>query len=194
MTHLPAPKRSGLAKSHHLEALLAEYNALYGLAEFRMGALDRRVPAAGAALLVFIGSVPALPGPAQHILLAAIPASLIWLLRTTINHARSFEDALRRIEAIEGAVNRLASDTLICFQTTHPSKGRAVGGRTGVETVLAVVFSSALLLGACGYLMVLAEGASSPTTLGYAGYLAAVTIALAFEVAEWRRYRYLRVA
>ena len=135
MTHLPAPKRSGLAKSHHLEALLAEYNALYGLAEFRMGALDRRVPAAGAALLVFIGSVPALPGPAQHILLAAIPASLIWLLRTTINHARSFEDVLRRIEVIEdvlrrievieGAVNKLAGETLMCFQTTHPSKGRA---------------------------------------------------------------------
>lgn len=175
-----------------LDALLAEYHALYRLAEFRMAALDRRVPAAGAALLVFVGAIPALTGPAQHVLLVAVPASLIWLLRTTINHARSFEDAIRRIEEVEGAVNTLAGERLMCFQSTHPSRGRAVGGRTGAETVLAVILSAVLLIGACGYLAAVPAAANPLLSIVYLLFLASVTAVILFEVRGWRRYRYRR--
>ena len=155
-----------------------------------MNALDRRVPAAGAALLAFIGSISVLPGPAQHILLAAIPASLIWLLRTTVNHARSFEDALRGIEVIEHDINRIAGDGLLRFQSTHPSRGRAVGGRTGSETVFAVMLSSGLLLVACGYLMRLDATVSQLFMVGYMGYLVFVGMLLAQEIRKWCTYRY----
>lgn len=191
--HTPAePPSPQLELRDRLDALLAEYHALYRLAEFRMAALDRRVPAAGAALLVFVGAIPALMGSAQHVLLVAVPASLIWLLRTTINHARSFEDAIRRIEEVERAVNELAGARLMCFQSTHPSRGRAVGGRTGAETVLAVILSALLLVGACGYLAVAPAGVSPLLSIVYLLFLASVTAIILFEVRGWRRYRYRR--
>lgn len=184
----PPPQKLGLRD--RLDALLAEYHALYTLAQFRMAALDRRVPAAGAALLAFVGAIPSLSGPAQHVLLVAVPASLIWLLRTTINHARSFEDAIRRIEEVERAVNGLAGDRLMCFQSTHPSRGRAVGGRTGAETVLAVILSAVLLIGACGYLAGVSSSANPSQCIIYFTFLVSVAAVILREVRGWRRYRY----
>ncbi|MCC7389419.1 MAG: hypothetical protein IT431_11690 [Phycisphaerales bacterium] len=193
MTDAPDRKSGLLDARACLDAVLAEYNALYGLAEFRMAALDRRVPAAGATILASVGAIPVLSGPAQHVLLAAVPVSLIWLLRTTINHARSFEDAIRRIEELESAVNGLAGSALMCFQSTHPSRGRAVGGRTSTETVLAVVLWAMVLLGACGYLAAIQDGQSPTVTIAYMILLGAVALAILVDVRGWRRYRYRRL-
>lgn len=170
--------------------LLAEYHALYGLAQFRMSALDKRVPAAGAAIVAFLSGVPVLPDPAGLILLVVIPASLIWFIRTTINHARSFEDLIRRIEQIEQTLNTIAGETLISFQSTHPSRGRAVGGRTGFETVTAAGLSSALIIGSCAGLALGFHSTDAVLIIAYIAYLtwiAAYILKLTWLV---RKYRY----
>lgn len=169
---------------------MEEYRALYGLVEFRMASLDRRVPAAGAVLTTFLGGVPLLPEHTGLLLLLVIPASLIWLLRTTLNHARSFEDALRRIEAIEQAVNTLAGDTLLEFQSSHPSRSVTVGGRTGTETIAAVSLASALLLAAAGVLFLVGSAASSWITVAYLFYLAGIAAYLITLLVRFRQYRY----
>src|ERR1043165_4407131 len=117
-----------------VEVLFQEYPALYRLAEFRLNSLDRRALAAWAALTAFLTTFTALNSDAQSALLLGAPMALLWLLRTTINHARSFEDALRRLDEIECTVNGLAGEELLAFQSRHPSRGGAVGGRTGTET------------------------------------------------------------
>ena len=144
---------------------------------------------AGAALLAFMGSVPVLPETAQAVFLAAIPASLVWLLRTTINHARSFEDLLRRIEHVEGALNRLAGDDLVGFQSSHPSRLKAVGGRTGAETVVAVLMAAFILIGACAVIG-WETFPGQELTIGYAVFLGAIAAYLAWIIWRWTRYRY----
>jgi len=188
MPKQPTKKRAALNPQGRVTVLLAEYNALYRLAEFRMGALDRRVPAAGATIVAFLGSVPLLPEQAGVIVLVAIPISLVWFVRTTINHARSLEDLLRGIEAIEQAINKAARRELITFQSNHPSRGKAVGGRTGFETVSTVGFVSALLIGSCEFLS--GGAAVGWVSLAYSGYLLGVTIAILAWIRRWRRYRY----
>lgn len=178
-----------LTALERIDVLLAEYGALYALAEFRMASLDRRVPAAGAALVAFLGGAPIVPDTTAWLLLAVIPASLIWFLRTTINHARSFEDAIRRIEQIERDVNGLAACDLMRFQSTHPSRGRAVGGRTGAETVSAVLLASLILLGAC-FFIALGLLDSWPIQLGYVVYLGLIVMHHIWVTVRWARYRY----
>ena len=169
--------------------LLAEYGALYGLAELRMTALDRRVPASGAALLAFTGSIPLLPPSGQLLLLIAIPVSLIWLLRTAINHARSFEDVLRRIERIETLLNQEAGTELLGFQSSHPSRLKTVGGRTGSETIAAVFMAALVLLGSCGYSA--AQLGIEPLALyGYGGFLVVIGVYLSGILFRTSRYRY----
>ena len=185
MARTPSPSK--LNSRDRVFVLMEEYRALYGLVEFRMASLDRRVPAAGAVLNTFLGGVPQLP---EHTGLVVIPASLIWLLRTTLNHARSFEDALRRIEAIEQAVNTLAGDTLLEFQSSHPSRSVTVGGRTGTETIAAVSLASALLLAAAGVLFLVDPAASSWITVVYLFYLAGIAAYLITLLVRFRRYRY----
>ncbi len=106
--------------------LLEEYRALYTLALFRMSSLERRVPIGVGALAAFLASTLVLPPEGQLVLLVALPISLIWLLRTTIKHVRSFEHAIRRIEEIEVAINTLVGMPLLLFQSSHPSRGRNV--------------------------------------------------------------------
>jgi len=53
----------------------------------------------------------------------------------------------RRIEKIE-----TTSETLVSFQPTPPSLGRAVGGRTGAETITSVGLIAAIVLGSSGVL------------------------------------------
>ena len=162
---------------------------MYALAEFRMNSLDKRVPAAGAALVAFLGGVPAVPQSTAWLLLVVIPASLIWFLRTTVNHARSFEDAIRRIEEIERELNTLAGAVLLRFQSTHPSRGRAVGGRTGAETVLAVLLASFILLGAS--LVLAAAALESPDALTlYRAFVCSIALHHAWVTFRWARYRY----
>lgn len=171
-----------------LAALFEEYRVLYDLALFRLSSLDRRVPTASAVLTVFLGLVPILSTPADLIVLLVVPASVVWLVRTTLNHARSFEDCLRRIEAIERIVNDRLGETVLCFQSTHPSRSTTVGGRTSVETATAVI--------GVAYLQVLSSVilllASDPLPLlisAYAVYVLLIATAVAMSVASWWRYR-----
>lgn len=170
--------------------LLAEYHALYKLAEFRMGALDRRVPGAGAAIVAFLSGVPALPEASGFVLLLAIPISIVWFVRTTVNHARSFEDLLRRIEQIELTINFVCESELMRFQSSHPSRGRAVGGRTGFETVSAVGLASAIMLGACEMLMQSIGPGTVWVSLLYTNLLMVVAAYVLVYFWIWRKYKY----
>jgi hypothetical protein len=138
---------------HQLSAYFEEYRALYALVVFRMTALDRRVPVTVGAFAAAIVGLQVLPPQSQAMLLVLIPIASVWLIRTTINHARSFEDVLRRIEFIEQSVNQLVDKSVLGFQSLHPSRGRRVGGRTGYESVLAVLGSIHLVLAAAVYQM-----------------------------------------
>src|SRR3954452_22946950 len=91
--------------SQILAAYYEEYEALYSLVEFRMSALDRRAPVTAAAFAGVVAALQAVPAGSQAILFVGLPVALLWFMRTTVNHARSFEDVLRRIEEIERAVN-----------------------------------------------------------------------------------------
>lgn len=170
--------------------MLAEYKAVYRLAEFRLGALDRRIPLIGGVLTGFLSVVPMLPGVSQVLGLLAIPVSLIWLVRTTITHAQSFEDAIRAIEGIEVRINDELGDQILSFQSTHPSRGRSVGGRTGSETVSALVVFSCLLLGMSLWMGMRIEAEFGWFSSAYSVYIAGISTALIRPVWSRRKYRY----
>lgn len=178
------------SRSLQIEAVLSEYRALYGLAEFRLHALDNRIPMVGGALTAFLGTVPLLPDQSQVLGLIAVPVSLIWLVRTTINHARSFEDALRGIECAEQKLNGLLGEGMVEFQSTHPSRQDSVGGRTGVETVTSVVLGSCLLLLICLWMSTEVSGVERGTAVVYACGIAVTASCLIHSVRTWSSYRY----
>lgn len=175
----------------HIDLLMEEYKVLYTLVTFRMTSLDRRVPIATAALATFLGSIAAVPPASQAIFLVGLPLAQVWLVRTTINHARSFEDVLRRIDEIERKVNELAREELLVFQSRHPSSGKAIGGRTGMETVWTVYTTAVLMLGACVYLALL-SGEDKELLLGYAAGCGVIALYLTALLLFLRRYRYVK--
>jgi len=122
----------------------------------------------------------------------ALPITLVWFVQTTVNHARSLEDLFRRIEEIERHINNLAGADLLGFQSSHPSRGKAIGGRIGTGTAFTVTAGAGLLLAACFYLVTATDelgDAPRLWTLGYIGLSALCILAL---LASLRRYRYLR--
>jgi hypothetical protein len=134
--------------------------------------------------------VPVLPEPTQLLALVAVPISLIWLVRTTINHARSFEDALRRIEHQEHLINERLGVDVMGFQRSHPSKGSTVGGRTGTESVVAVAVAACVLLVGCWVTMVQIM-IQSGSVLWVVGVVhLTVMIEIARSIHGWRIYRY----
>lgn len=173
-----------------LSVLTEEYRALYGLVPLRLQSLERRVPIAGATLAAFLGSITVLPAEAQAIFLVGMPLVLVWFLRTTLVHARSFEDLIRRIETIEGRVNGLVGDDVLGFQSSHPSRGKAVGGRTGAETVASVLVGVAVMLGACLYLSRELGTLGFAFRLGYPLYVAVIAGSLIPLGLSQRRYTY----
>lgn len=144
-----------------VDALLEEYRQLYALIVYRLNALDQRIPITTAILTTVLVTVIALPPLLQGVLLVGLPPSLVWLVRTTANHARSLEDALRRIDQIESEVNAEAGRPVMVFQSSHPSRGVQVGGRTGEATVQAVLVAATMLL--CGCVLILGMMVSTPT-------------------------------
>ncbi len=182
--------RSNLDKRDRTDVLLEEYRALYTLAQFRMAALDRRVPVAGTALAMSLGGAFVAPMAVQATVLIVLPIAVLWLVRTTINHARSFEDALRRIEQIERHVNQIAGETLLAFQSSHPSRGETVGGRTGRESVLAVALAATGSLVACIALAVLLRHDVVVVQLLYLLVPVGVSGLIARELHRLERYRY----
>lgn len=173
-----------------VDILMEEYRVLYSLVVLRLGSLDRRVPVAGGSLAAFLGSVTVLPLQAQVVFLTGLPFALIWFLRATINHARSAEDAFRRIDEIERHVNRLAGEELLAFQSRHPSRERAVGGRTSSETIRTVLGACLLVLAACLYLAYGFVDAPPSHRQAYAGYVIAIAAYLVACVWRLQRYRY----
>lgn len=182
------PVQNSESQSAQLRALMEEYRCMYGLALFRLEALDRRVPVAGATLAAFIGSVTALPLQSRELVLIGAPVATVWLLRVTINHARSFEDALRRIEVVERRVNAAVGADVLGFQTQHPSRRRAVGGRTGRETVDAVLAAGVLMIAGCAYLFVADHGVRAAQA--FAAYSGSVALYLVWLAVRLMQYRY----
>lgn len=170
--------------------LLAEYRALYDLALFRLASLDRRVPLTGSALAAALGAALVLPLAAKIFILIAHPLALVWFLRTTINHARSFEDVIRRIEQIEGQLNQIAGHQLLRFQSHHPSRGKATGGRTGQETISAVLIASGLILLGCAGLTPSLVDVDAAVRGGLLAYFGFIAIYLAQTSIRLHRYRY----
>lgn len=184
------PPPTKLGPPEQIEVLFHEYEALYGLAQFRLNSLERRATLAWAALGAFLTGFGAMAPDAQRTFLIGVPAAIFWLLRTTVNHARSFEDALRRIDEIECSVNKLAGTRLLAFQSRHPSRGGAIGGRTGAETLLTVLMTGLAMLLACWFLFWRHADAPPEALIVYTVYLGLVAIGLVHEVWNLRKYRY----
>ena len=181
---------SGPHDELELNALFEEYRALYSIATFRMTALDRRMPVTAGAMAAVLSALDVVSRDSQLLLLLGAPLALIWFVRTTVNHARSFEDVLRRIEQIERSVNDVLGKPVLNFQSQHPSRSRQVGGRTSRESVSAVLASSFLLLGAAAFRMHRAVLLPVRLEPAYLGVLALVGIATGLEGIRLRRYRY----
>jgi hypothetical protein len=172
-----------------LAVLMEEYRAMYALVLYRLSALDQRIPIATAAITTVFGSIAVLPQTLQIVLLIAVPLSLVWLVATTTNHARSLEDAFRRIEVIEQSANAAARSQVMTFQSTHPSRGKRVGGRTGQHTVDAVSATALLLIAGCYALAV--QLVQSIWHTAYCVYVA-ITLAVMWRIVRSvRRYAYV---
>lgn len=184
-------KKLPLDAGERIHVLLAEHRELYGLAVYRMNAIEGRIPIAAGMTAAFLGAAVALPVEAQLLALLGTPASLFMFLQTAINHARSFEDILRRIEEIEHGVNALAGEPLLAFQSTHPSRARATGGRTGTHSIRAMFFVAQTILLACALLF---WRLPFPRVSGafYGVFLAAVWISLSIRLRRLKTYRYER--
>lgn len=170
--------------------LMDEYRVLYGLATFRMTTLDRRVLLAWAALGAFLVSFVTVGAVGQRALLIALPLALVWLTRTTIGHARSFEDVLRRIDEIERAVNHIAGEELVTFQSRHPSRQKAVGGRTGTETVRTIYATALVMLTVATHLHAQIPGSELAIKTAYAAFCIAATAHILLDTLAFARYRY----
>ncbi len=175
-----------------VDVLLAEYRQLYTLVVFRMTSLERRLPVAGVTLAGFLGSIGIMPPETRLAFLLGLPMALVWFLRTTTNHARSFEDVLRRLEQLEVQMNSMADKTLLAFQSQHPSRGRAVGGRTGTETIQAVLITCLLMLMTCGYLFGTSGVNTALWIYLYFTYLALTAAYLIWHRVKIGQYRYER--
>jgi hypothetical protein len=172
------------------DLLFEEYRALYGLLEFRMLAMDQRIPMAAALFAALIGVAPVMPAATGLLSLLILPMAVVWLLRTTAMHARSKEDLLRRIEDVERHINTLAAEELLVFQSRHPSRHLAIGGRTGQETLRAVLCASLVMLGACGLQFWLTVDALEWQLGLYGVYLFGVGAHIVLCVRALARYRY----
>jgi hypothetical protein len=176
-----------------VQILLEEYRALYSLLTFRLTAMDRRLPAIGGTLAGILGSTTAMPNQTRLAFLLGMPIALLWLFLSTVQHARSKADHIRRIDEIERLVNRLAGEELLVFQSRHPNKARYPGGRTGFGSVFAVLTVCLIMLGFCWYSArippaLLAGG----DVLAYLVYLAVAAAVMLVAIARLSRYRYRR--
>ncbi len=173
--------------------LLEEYRALNGLLTFRLGAMDRRLPVAGGTLGAILGVTTAMPPDTKLAFLLGLPVALLWLMLSTVQHARSKEDHLRRIDEIERLVNRLAGEELLVFQSRHPNKRLTPAGRSGFATVLSLLSTCWMMLAACCALVSTPHGLLGlPGTIAYCGYAAGFAGMMLHAVIRLRHYRYRR--
>lgn len=175
-----------------IEILLEEYRSLNTLLVFRLTAMDRRLPVSVGVFAATIASVAALPKDTRLAILLALPLALLWLVRTTVQHARAKEDHLRRIDEIERMVNVLARAELLVFQSRHPNQCLVPSGRTGKATVQGVGVSGLVMLGLCAFLF-LRNGSDFPTWM-YLAYVVGVGLDVVWIFMDLRRYRYRKAA
>lgn len=183
---MPPSRRPALPVRDLIDIQLEEYRALYGLASHRLSSLERRTPIVGAVLSGSVASLTVVPSALQSVILLGAPILLVWFVKSTINHAKSLEDVLRRIDAIECEVNERAGGQLLRFQSTHPSRGSAVGGRVSAGTIRSVVSVSLLLLYICAALL----PDELPGTEAFYTYVAIISGWIAVEAFRLRRYAY----
>ncbi|MCC6284639.1 MAG: hypothetical protein IT439_04950 [Phycisphaerales bacterium] len=186
----PPGNRLSVPPADRTLILLEEYRQVYALAIARLNALDQRLPITLGVLTAMLGSIGALPEEVRVVLLTALPLTLVWVVRTTINHARSLEDALRRIEEIERLVAIRTGEKLLAFQSSHPSRGRSVGGRTGIETIEAALAASAILQGGCLYLSQAMTTGPDPWQSLFPGFVVALAASQLWMRWRIRKYRY----
>ena len=172
--------------------LLEEFRALYSLLSFRLSAVDSRLPFAGGALGAVLGSFRALPPDTKLVVLLMMPPALTWLMRSTVNHSRSKEDVLRRIDEIERQVNQISGEELLAFQSRHPGRRKAVSGRSGSSTVFAVLACCLAGLASCAFLLSTTDVhfASARIWWSYWSLLALSALDLLHSVFRLRHYRY----
>lgn len=173
-----------------IQILLEEYRALYGLLTFRLTAMDRRLPAAGGALATLLGATTAMPDQTQLAFLLGLPVALLWLVLSTVQHARSKEDHLRRIDEIESTVNAIVGEELLVFQSRHPNDRRYPGGRTGFVAVLAVLSVALIMLAGCATMMMQRPAANKSEYIAYyLTILLTIVVAMLVSVSRLSRYR-----
>lgn len=169
---------------------LEEYRQVYALALYRLNCLDGRTPLTATLLTGVLGSVALLPPLLQLGVLLLLPLNMIWFVGSTIGHARSFEDCLRHIEGVEGALNHHFRRKLIDFQSSHPSGGIVVGGRTGEESVLMVLITSLVLLAACGLTFAALFTPETSELIAYLLYLGVVVACMLRSFRRLLNYQY----
>lgn len=175
-----------------IQILLEEYRALYSLLTFRLTAMDRRLPVIGGTLAGILGSTTAMPDPTRVAFLLGLPIALVTLFLSTVQHACSKEDHLRRIDEIERLVNGLVGEELLVFQSRHPNKARYTGGRTGFGSVLAVLSTCLLMLAACVYTIQASRLNSTVELASYAAYSLVCAAIMLIATHRLHRYRYQR--
>jgi len=144
------PNRSApLSRLERIQILLEEYRSLNALLLFRLAAMDRRLPVSAGIITAAIASMFAVPAESRTALLFVVPSALFWLVRSTAQHARAKEDHLRRIDELERAINSIAGEELLVFQSQRPSGSRVTAGRTGGITVVAVSSGALAMLVLC---------------------------------------------
>lgn len=182
---------SGQLSSHQrIQVLLHEYGCLHELLLFRLNALDRRLPTASGLLSIGLASATALPPHSQSVILVCMPIALLWLSRTTVQHAKAKEDNLRRIDEIERIVNHLCGQELMMFQSRHPNLGATPAGRSGNATVAAIAFGSLVLVILC-VAMFTQRIRVVPLEL-YLIYVAVCVLGIATAPLGLANYRYLK--
>lgn len=187
-----AKTATALNAADRIGVMFEEYRALYGLLSFRLAAVDQQLPVVAGALMAVVSSIDALPANPQLAVLLAVPVTICWWMRTTVAHARSKEDVLRRIDEIERLVNQLAGEELLAFQSRHPNRRRAVGGRTGVSAVSSVFALS--LAGLLGCLAAVIQRATVPPHLmaAYLAYIGLGAADLVHVLIRLRHYGYAK--
>ncbi len=181
-----------LSRRERIEILLEEYRALNSLLLFRLTAMDRRLPVSVGFFAVAVTSMLALPSDSRTAVLVVTPPALLWLVRTTVQHARAKEDHLRRIDEIEQTINSIAGEELLIFQSRHPNGATVAAGRSGRATVVATSFGAIAMLVMC-LCVFLREPNSVPWWL-YAIYVAAIGADIVSCTIGLSRYRYQKTA
>jgi len=183
-------RTNGLNVRDRIDILLEEYRSLNALLLFRLTAMDRRLPMSVGFMGAAIAALLALPPDSRAAVLIVTPPAVLWLVRTTIQHARAKEDHLRRIDEIERAVNSLAGMELLVFQSRHPNRGEVPAGRTGNAAVVATCSGAFGMLMLCLFLS-FRDTTPLPRWI-YLAYVAAIAADVVAGPIALSRYRYKR--